>query len=289
MDEIETKEGKSGVTNSAEIVQEELRRMKVINNREKVFDKTIDTHYVRDNSRYGKWKSQMERNGYRRSDSRKGFWRNGAAASGQRYLKDRNGSKFRSQSGGRGFSGNFRSKSQGNGDRSGSKPPYKSELAKDVESNKKDLQAVKLQLKEILEKLDKVKESHFVEEEYIMNVRYVNETKGIQMIVDSGAPVSIATSKWMEKYLNEMEVDRNEITERECNRKFKMGENVYKSTKELMLPVRMRTDDDSFIKKMITISVVNRDDDLFLCGLKTLMEWRVALYCEKCELRFDDS
>merc|ERR1711881_450915 len=105
-----TKDGKSGETNSAEIVQEELRRMKVINNREK----TIDTHFVRDNSRYGKWKSQMERNGYRRSYSRKGFWRNGAAASGQRYLKDRNGSRFRSQSGGRGFSGNFRSKSQGN-------------------------------------------------------------------------------------------------------------------------------------------------------------------------------
>merc|ERR1711881_5761 len=286
LDEIETKEGKSKVRNSAEIVQKEVRRMKVINNREKVFDKTIDTHYVRDNSRYGKWNSQMERNGYRRSDSRKGFWRNGAAASGQRYLKDRNGSRFRSQSGGRGFSGNFRSKSQGNGDRSGSKPPYKSELAKDVESNKKDLQAVKLQLKEIL---DKVKESHFVEEEYIMNVRYVNETKGIQMIVDSGAPVSIATSKWMEKYLNEMEVDRNEITERECNRKFKMGESVYKSTKELTLPVRMRTDDDSFVKKMITISVVNRDDDSFLCGLKTLMEWKAAVFYEKCELRFDDS
>merc|ERR1711989_15846 len=76
----------SKVMNSAERVQKELRRMKVINNREKVFDKPIDTHYVRDNSRYGKWKSQMERNGYRRSDSRKGFWRNGAAASSQRYI-----------------------------------------------------------------------------------------------------------------------------------------------------------------------------------------------------------
>jgi len=185
-DEIETKEGKSKVKNSAERVQKELRRMKVINNREKVFDKTIETHYVRDNSRYGKWKSQMERNGYKRSDSRRGFWRNGAAASNQRYIKDRNGSRFRSQSNGSGFSGNFRSKSGGNGDRSGSKTPsgYKSELAKNVENNSKDLQAVKLQLKEILEKLDKVKESHFVEEEYIMNVRYVNETKGIQMKVD---------------------------------------------------------------------------------------------------------
>merc|ERR1712002_819081 len=224
----ETNEGKSKVNNTAEIVQKELRRIKVINNREKVFDKPIEAHYVRDNSRYVRWKNQMERNGYKRSDSRRGFWRNGAAASNQRYIKDRNGSRFRSQSNGGGFSGNFRSKSGGNGDRSGFKTPsgHKSELAKNVENNSKDLQAVKLQLKEILEKLDKVKESHFVEEEYIMNVRYVNETKGIQMIVDSGAPVSIATSKWMEKYLNEMEVNRDEITERECNRKFKMGENV---------------------------------------------------------------
>merc|ERR1712138_17721 len=55
------------------------------------------------------------------------------------------------------------------------------------------------------------------------------------------------------------------------------------------LPVRMRTDDDSFVKKMITISVVNRDDDLFLCGLKTLMEWKAVVFYEKCELRFDDS
>ena len=115
-DEIETKEGKSKVRNSAEIVQKELRRMKVINNREKVFDKTIEAHYVRDNSRYGRWKNQMERNGNKRSDSRRGFWRNGAAASNQRYIKDRNGSKFRSQSGRRGFCGYNRSKS-GNGDR----------------------------------------------------------------------------------------------------------------------------------------------------------------------------
>merc|ERR1711867_33816 len=145
LDEIETKEGKSGVTNSAEIVEKELRRMKVINNIEKVFDKTINTHFVRDNSRYGKWKSQMERNGYRRSDSRKGFWRNGAAASSQRYIRDRNGSKFRSQSGGRGFSGNFRSQSGGNGDRSVSKPPlgHKRESRGRKRSNSRELQAMK--------------------------------------------------------------------------------------------------------------------------------------------------
>ena len=99
-DEIETKEGKSKVRDSAERVQKELRRIKVVNNRENVFDKPVDTHFVRDNSRYGKWKSHMEKNGYKWSNSRNSFWRNGAVASNQRYVNDKNESRFRSQSGG---------------------------------------------------------------------------------------------------------------------------------------------------------------------------------------------
>ena len=45
-DEIETKEGKSKVRDSADRVQKELKRMKVLNNRENVFDKPVDTHFV---------------------------------------------------------------------------------------------------------------------------------------------------------------------------------------------------------------------------------------------------
>ena len=86
-----------------------------------------------------------------------------------------------------------------------------------------------------------------------------------------------------------MEVKKGEIIEKECNRRFKMGENIYLSYKEIMLPVRMKTDNDDFIMKMVTVSVVDREDELFLCGLKTLMEWKAAVYYKKCELKFDDS
>ena len=97
-DEIETKEGRPKVADSAEIVQRELKRMKIVNNRENIWDiKLTDTHFVREReSRYGKWKNQIEKNGYRRSNSRNGYWKNGAAASVNRYVKDRNGSRFRS-------------------------------------------------------------------------------------------------------------------------------------------------------------------------------------------------
>ena len=90
-------------------------------------------------------KNQMQKNGYWRSNSRNGYWKNGAAASVNRYVKDRNGSRFRSQSNGAGFN-RYRSKSGGAGfskDRSGSQPKQKSELAKDVEEIKKDINEIK--------------------------------------------------------------------------------------------------------------------------------------------------
>ena len=40
---------------------------------------------------------------------------------------------------------------------------------------------------------------------------------------------------------------------------------------------------------MVTVSVVDREDKLFLCGLKTLMDWNAVIHYNKCELKFDDS
>ena len=48
-DEIETKEGKPKFADSAKRVQKELKRMKIVNNRENIWDvKLTDTHFVRD-------------------------------------------------------------------------------------------------------------------------------------------------------------------------------------------------------------------------------------------------
>ena len=82
----------------------------------------------------------------------------------------------------------------------------------------------------------------------------------------------------MERYLKEIEVKKEDIIEKECNRRFKMGENIYLSNNEITLPVRMKTDNDDFIMKMVTVSVVDREDELFLCGLKTLMDWKAVIH-----------
>ena len=61
-------------------------------------------------------------------------------------------------------------------------------------------------------KKDKVKCNN-VEEEYEVNIRFVYEAKGMQMIVDSGALMSFATTKWIDRYLKSMGLKENEISE----------------------------------------------------------------------------
>ena len=57
-----------------------------------------------------------------------------------------------------------------------------------------------------------------------------------------------------------MEVKKDEIKEKECNRRFKMEENIYLSNREITLPVRMRTDNYDFTMKIVTVSIVDRED-----------------------------
>ena len=86
-----------------------------------------------------------------------------------------------------------------------------------------------------------------------------------------------------------MEMKEDEVTEKVCNRKFKMDENVYMSKREIALPVRMKTDGDYYVRKMITVSHVDREDKLFLCGLKTLIEWKVVVFYEKSKMMLDET
>ena len=104
----------------------------------------------------------------------------------QSDLRDRQGSRFRSQSG----FGRQQSKSQ---ERSKSHDRPKSELAKKVDVIETELKETNNELKEtkklIVEMRDEMKKmavnSNFVEEEYAADVRYVDELDGLIMIVDS--------------------------------------------------------------------------------------------------------
>ena len=76
---------------------------------------------------------------------------------------------------------------------------------------------------ELTEVVNKSVRINFVEENLVIDVRFVNETSGIKMIVDSGAPYSITSTKFMNIHMEEGWVY---IECEECLERFTFGEDV---------------------------------------------------------------
>ena len=103
------------------------------------------------------------------------------------------------------FTGPSRSDSKPGG-RVQSKTPErnKSELFKKVENLEKDNKEIKKLLEELK---SKVISGHFVEEEVVIDVNYMNDGVARMMLVDCGVLKSVVSKGWIEGYLNDMKVD----------------------------------------------------------------------------------
>ena len=163
-----------------------------------------------------------------RSESNPKFFR---TASKNRWIRDN--SKFGGRSGARSGS-NFRSVS-----RPGSKPGErgKSELFRKVEKIEKenvklkktmvetkkavDIQSICMKNMEELMKNIPIN-TKFVEEEIVVDVKYVEKDMKSMMVIDSGAPVSLVSSTWLKNYLKEFKVDNEEVERSGSNQRFRL-------------------------------------------------------------------
>ena len=68
------------------------------------------------------------------------------------------------------------------------------------------------------------------------------------MIIDSGAPVSLMSSNWFANYIEEAKVENEEIRKSSSNRRFRLGKTPYVSTWKATFPVVMKTDTNDYIK-----------------------------------------
>ena len=73
-------------------------------------------------------------------------------------------------------------------------------------------------------------------------------------------------------------MDARDVEEKSCNRRFRFGEKVYKIYKEVTMPIVVKFGDGNYVKKSIIVNVIDREEDLFLCGFKTLREWKAAVF-----------
>merc|ERR1712030_10354 len=295
-DILEDQNGKPRNGDTTEQMRRELKRLKIADHREEPFaNRDTTTHYVRDDdrSRYDNWRNNIQSEGFRRSESNPKFFR---TASKGRYQRDnskfggrsnsrpnnsssqygnsrpyRDASRIRSNSRNRGRSPG---KSSWNRDKSAEKP--KSDLVKKVEGIEKELSTIKQSvrgIKKIEEMLKKVTIStQYVEEEYCIDIKYVQKEIDNTMIIDSGAPVSLMSSAWLANYIEEAKVDHEDIVKGSSNRRFRLGKTPYTSPEKVIFPVVIKTDDNDFMKRIVIANVIDSNEVNFLCGAETLVD-----------------
>ena len=100
--------------------------------------------------------------------------------------------------------------------------------------------------------INKSLKTNFVEEESVIDVRFVNETSAIKMIVDNGVPYYIVSTKWIAKYMDEEGVDKDEMEYEDCFKRFRFGENIYESKTKIKFPVIVKdVTSESIMKKVM--------------------------------------
>ena len=114
--------------------------------------------------------------------------------------------------------------------------------------------------------------TQFVEEEIVIDVKYVEKEIENMMVIDSGAPVSLMSSTWFQNYLKESKVDNEEVQKSSSNQRFRLGKTPYISKEKVTFPVVMKTDSNDFIKRELTANIIESNEVNFLCGEETLME-----------------
>ena len=57
-----------------------------------------------------------------------------------------------------------------------------------------------------------------------------------------------------------------------------------RSYKEVTMLIVIKVGDRDYIRKNINVNVIDREEDLFLCGLETLREWKAAVFYENNEM-----
>ena len=110
-----------------------------------------------------------------------------------------------------------------------------------------------------------------VAEEMEMTIKYTYKDTGRRlMILDIGAPVSLAGISWMEQYLQEFGLTIEQMNSVPCNQPFIFGPSRrYTSTSLVELPILVMRLDGR--EDVLTIQTYLVDAEIpFLCGKRTL-------------------
>ena len=117
-----------------------------------------------------------------------------------------------------------------------------------------------------------------IAEEMELNINYTYKDSGRQlMILDCGAPVSLAGISWMEQYLQEFDLTIDQMKSSPCNQPFVIGPSRrYVSTSKIDLPILIKREDGK--EDVLNVPTYFVDAEVpFLCGKRTLEDWNIQI------------
>ena len=115
-------------------------------------------------------------------------------------------------------------------------------------------------------------------EEMELSINHAYKDSGRQlMILDCGAPVSLAGISWMEQYLQEFNLTIDQMSSTECRQPFVFGPSKrYISTSRIDLPILIVRKDGR--EDVLTVPTYLVDAEVsFLYGKKTLEDWNFQI------------
>ena len=97
------------------------------------------------------------------------------------------------------------------------------------------------------------------------------------MVVDNGAPASLAGKSWIEKYLKQQDLEIDDLVCHPCHQLFRFGPSTrYLSEKVIEIPIYV-IDKDGRKDLLVVKTYVLNADSPFLCGNNTLYSWQAKI------------
>ena len=77
-------------------------------------------------------------------------------------------------------------------------------------------------MEEMIKKIMTVS-TKYVEEEIVIDIKYMEKDVENMMVINSGAPILLVSLAWFERYVKGAKIDEEEVKKGESYRKFRLG------------------------------------------------------------------
>ena len=78
-----------------------------------------------------------------------------------------------------------------------------------------------------------VEDDEDVDGKICITVNYLQEAENMRMLIDSGAPVSLISSDWLEKYMRNTKMEDGVMERSADSKRFRLGRTVYESKEKV--------------------------------------------------------